>query len=89
MTGAGRHEVAVRWHLPPATDIRLADGGASVSTSAGKFAVTVAGTAPFRLEFESGPDGLRLPADRGRTGPYLPGATGPAAAADHQLAPDC
>ena len=28
VTGAGRHEVAVRWHLPPATDIRLADGGA-------------------------------------------------------------
>ena len=55
VTGAGRHEVAVRWHLPPATDIRLADSGASVSTSAGKFAVTVAGTAPLEMEIESAP----------------------------------
>jgi hypothetical protein len=55
ITGAGRHEVAVRWHLPPATDVSLIDGGALISTSAGKFAVTVAGTTPLEMEIESAP----------------------------------
>ncbi|MGH3400398.1 MAG: heparinase II/III domain-containing protein, partial [Streptosporangiaceae bacterium] len=55
ITGEGRHEVAVRWHLTPATDVSLIDGGALVSTSAGKFAVTVAGTTPVKMEIESAP----------------------------------
>jgi uncharacterized heparinase superfamily protein len=55
VTGAGRHAVAVRWHLPPGAGVRLRPGGASVATAAGEFAVTVAGTAPFWLGVESGP----------------------------------
>ena len=55
ISGEGRHEVAVRWHLPPATDVSLADGGALVSTSAGRFAVTVAGSTPIKMEIESAP----------------------------------
>jgi uncharacterized heparinase superfamily protein len=55
VTGEGRHAVAVRWHLPPGAGVRLRPGGASVATAAGEFAVTVAGSAPFRLDVESGP----------------------------------
>ena len=55
ITGAGLHEVAVRWHLPPGADVRLARGGASVSTAAGRFAVTVAGTAQLQIDIDSAP----------------------------------
>jgi uncharacterized heparinase superfamily protein len=55
VTGDGRHAMALRWHLPPGAGIRLRPGGASVSTAAGEFAVTVAGSAPFWLGVESGP----------------------------------
>jgi uncharacterized heparinase superfamily protein len=55
VTGEGRHEVALRWHLPPGAGVRLRPGGATVATAAGEFAVTVAGTAPFRMDVESAP----------------------------------
>jgi uncharacterized heparinase superfamily protein len=55
VTGEGRHVVALRWHLPPGSGVRLRPGGAFVATAAGQFAVTVAGTAPFWLGVESGP----------------------------------
>jgi uncharacterized heparinase superfamily protein len=55
ITGTGRHGVTIRWHLPPRSVVRLADGGASVSTPAAELAVTLAGPTPFRLEIESAP----------------------------------
>jgi uncharacterized heparinase superfamily protein len=55
VTGEGRHAVALRWHLPPGAGVRLRPGGATVATAAGEFAVTVAGTAPFRMGVESAP----------------------------------
>jgi uncharacterized heparinase superfamily protein len=55
VTGGARHAVAVRWHLPPGSDVCLEPGGAAVATEGGDFAVTVTGSAPFRLEVEFAP----------------------------------
>jgi uncharacterized heparinase superfamily protein len=41
VTGKGRHEVVVRWHLAPGVLIRLVSDGAVVSTGTGEFTVTV------------------------------------------------
>jgi uncharacterized heparinase superfamily protein len=54
VTGSGRHAVAVRWHLPPGSDLCLEPHGATVSTATGHFVVTVTGSAPVRLEIEPG-----------------------------------
>jgi uncharacterized heparinase superfamily protein len=50
----GRHSVAVRWHLAPGSAVRLERDGASVSTTAGDFAVLITGSQPFWLGIESG-----------------------------------
>jgi uncharacterized heparinase superfamily protein len=55
VTGAGAHAVAVRWHLPPGTAVRLRPGGAAVATAAGEFRVAVGGSAPLFLGVESAP----------------------------------
>ncbi len=55
VTGAGRHAVAVRWHLPPGSGIRLRPDGAAVTAAAGDFRVTVAGTAAFWMGVETVP----------------------------------
>ena len=54
ITGSGVHTVAVRWHLPPGSELCLESHGATVSTATGHFAVTVTGSAPVRLEMEAG-----------------------------------
>jgi hypothetical protein len=41
VTGKGRHQVVVRWHLAPGTRLRLVPGGAVVATPGGEFTVTV------------------------------------------------
>jgi hypothetical protein len=55
VTGGARHSVAIRWHLPPGSDVCLEPGGAAVATEGGEFAVTVTGSTPFRLEVEFAP----------------------------------
>jgi uncharacterized heparinase superfamily protein len=55
VTGTGRHEVAVRWHLPPGAGVRLVPGGAAVTTAAGELAVAVTGSGPLSLEIQSAP----------------------------------
>jgi uncharacterized heparinase superfamily protein len=45
VTGRGRHQVVVRWHLAPGSRLRLIPGGAVVSAKAGQFTVTVTATA--------------------------------------------
>lgn len=47
VSGRGRHEVMVRWHLAPETRSRLAPGGAILTTRAGEIGVTVTASAPF------------------------------------------
>jgi uncharacterized heparinase superfamily protein len=54
VTGGGRHALAVRWHLAPDAAVRVGTGEAAVRTADGHFAVRVTGSAPFRLEVESG-----------------------------------
>jgi uncharacterized heparinase superfamily protein len=41
VTGSGRHRVVVRWQLAPGARLRLIPGGAVVTTSAGRFTVSV------------------------------------------------
>jgi uncharacterized heparinase superfamily protein len=41
VTGKGRHQIVVRWHLPPLARLRLVPGGAEISTASGQFIVTV------------------------------------------------
>jgi uncharacterized heparinase superfamily protein len=53
--GSGRHSVAIRWHVPPGTALRLVPGGATVTTAAGELAVTVTGSSPFELTAEAAP----------------------------------
>jgi uncharacterized heparinase superfamily protein len=57
VTGAGRHQAAVRWHLAPGSAVqRLASGGAVITAPSGAgFAMTVAASHPFRLRVEPAP----------------------------------
>jgi uncharacterized heparinase superfamily protein len=52
VTGRGRHRIAVRWHLPPGTLLRLVPGGAVVTTRTGDFGVSVAATDELDLAAE-------------------------------------
>jgi len=58
VTGRGRHEVAVYWHLAPGSRLRLIPGGAAVSTAAGEFRVGAYGPGNLRLSAESAPVAL-------------------------------
>ena len=53
VTGQGRHKIVIRWQLAAGSTVRVADGAAFVTSSAGAFAVTVAATAPVALATET------------------------------------
>jgi uncharacterized heparinase superfamily protein len=53
VTGQGRHEIVIRWHLAAGSTVRVTDGTAFVTSPAGAFAVTVAATAPVALATET------------------------------------
>jgi uncharacterized heparinase superfamily protein len=60
VTGHGLHSVVIRWHLAPGSQLRLVNGGAEVTTSAGEFRVTVmatgsAASGPVRLAADTAP----------------------------------
>ena len=49
VAGRGRHQIAIRWHLPPGSEVRVEDRAALVTGPAGAFRVKVAATDPVRL----------------------------------------
>ena len=49
VAGRGRHQIAIRWHLPPGSAVRVDGRAALVTGPAGAFQVAVAATAPVRL----------------------------------------
>jgi uncharacterized heparinase superfamily protein len=53
MSGGGRHAIAVRWHLPPGSAVRVRQNGAEIATAAGGFAVRIVASSPSRLDVES------------------------------------
>ncbi len=52
--GRGRHALVLRWHLRR-LQLRLAGAGATVTTPAGEFRVTVSATGPITLAAGTGP----------------------------------
>jgi uncharacterized heparinase superfamily protein len=54
ITGSGRHEVTVRWHLAPGAAAQPQADGAAVSTATGNFQVGVGASAPGRIAVEAG-----------------------------------
>ena len=50
VAGRGRHQIAIRWHLPPGSAVRVDGRTALVDGPAGAFQVVVVATAPVRLE---------------------------------------
>jgi uncharacterized heparinase superfamily protein len=52
ITGRGCHEVAVRWHLAPGSAARLVPDGAVVTTPAGTFRMTAAGSGRLHVSAE-------------------------------------
>jgi uncharacterized heparinase superfamily protein len=54
VSGRGRHEIVLRWHLAPEAGLRLAGAGAVVTTPAGEFRVIVRATGPITLAAERG-----------------------------------
>jgi uncharacterized heparinase superfamily protein len=55
VTGRGRHEVVVRWQLAMGSAVRVADGTALITSSAGVFALTIASTSPVVIAAEARP----------------------------------
>jgi uncharacterized heparinase superfamily protein len=55
VTGHGQHSVVARWHLAPGAQLRLADGGAEVTTSAGEFRAIITASGRVRLAADSAP----------------------------------
>jgi uncharacterized heparinase superfamily protein len=55
VTGKGRHRVTVRWHLAPGTGLRLASGGAVISTRTREIRVTVSASCPSTLTAATAP----------------------------------
>ena len=55
ISGDGEHSVAVSWHLTPGSALRLAAGGAAVSTPTGEFRVAVSASRPVKLAAKSAP----------------------------------
>jgi uncharacterized heparinase superfamily protein len=55
ITGRGRHEIVLRWHLPPGATARVTDGTALITTAAGAFLVTVEAPSPVALAVETRP----------------------------------
>jgi len=54
VTGRGRHEIVIRWHLAPGSAVRFADGMALVTSPAGTFSVAIEATGPVLLAVEAG-----------------------------------
>ena len=54
VTGRGRHEIVIRWHLAPGSAVRIADGPVLVTSPAGAFSVAISATGPVRLAVETG-----------------------------------
>jgi hypothetical protein len=54
VTGRGQHALVLRWHLAPGSELLLAGAGAVVTTTAGRFRVTVSATGPIVLAAETG-----------------------------------
>jgi uncharacterized heparinase superfamily protein len=54
VTGSGRHTVTIRWHLALASAVRIEDGEAIVTTSAGDLVVSVDASCSVQLGVESG-----------------------------------
>jgi uncharacterized heparinase superfamily protein len=69
VTGHGHHDVTLRWHLAPGTRLRLMPGGATVSTPAGEFEVTISATSEPALVAETTPVGTGF--DRTTAAPVL------------------
>jgi uncharacterized heparinase superfamily protein len=55
VTGRGRHEIVVRWHLAPGCEARVRGGTALVNAPGGSFAVTFAGAGPQAVTARSAP----------------------------------
>ena len=54
VTGRGRHEIVIRWHLVPGSAVRIAGDTVLVTSPAGAFSVATSATAPVRLAVETG-----------------------------------
>jgi uncharacterized heparinase superfamily protein len=54
VTGRGRHEIVIRWHLAPGSAVRIADAAVLVTSPAGAFSVAISATGPVRLAVETG-----------------------------------
>jgi uncharacterized heparinase superfamily protein len=54
VTGSGRHEITIRWHLAPGAAVQPQADGAAVSTATGNFLVGVGASAPARIVVEPG-----------------------------------
>ena len=55
ITGQGRHEIVIRWHIAADTTVQVAEATARVTTSVGAFSVAIAATAPVLLAVENTP----------------------------------
>jgi uncharacterized heparinase superfamily protein len=55
VTGRGRHEIVLRWHLAAGTSVRVDGDTALVTGPAGTFSVAVEATGPLLLAVETGP----------------------------------
>jgi uncharacterized heparinase superfamily protein len=55
VTGSGRHRITVRWHLVQGTQLRLAPGGAVVTSPAGELVVAVEATEEPALSVVTAP----------------------------------
>ena len=55
VTGRGRHEIVIRWHLPAGATAQVTNGTALITSPAGAFLVTVEATGPVALAVETRP----------------------------------
>jgi hypothetical protein len=55
VTGRGRHEIVIRWHLPVAATAQVTNGTALITSAAGAFLMTVEATSPVALAVETRP----------------------------------
>jgi uncharacterized heparinase superfamily protein len=55
VTGRGRHEIVIRWHLPAGAAAQVADGTAIITSTAGAFLVTFEASSPVALAVETRP----------------------------------
>jgi uncharacterized heparinase superfamily protein len=65
VTGRGRHEIVIHWHLAVGTAVRIIDAAALVATPAGSFRLVVSADSQMRLAVQMRPvaTGFRSTAD--------------------------